>query len=224
MRLRALIAVPGVWLGLCLGFGPAAEAHNASLYYATWAPADYTVDYYYTDNFPGARFRNRVWDGARQWNNLGRGPYFIQHLATRVAYSRTNAGTCGTPLGSRRVNSINWQSLDGRGGTLGVTQPCLFSSGSKRGHLRVFTLTFDSFERWYTRTGGAPANSIDAWSVASHELGHAMGSDHFRSTDPVCAANAGQQTMCPFYTPGSERLRTLGRHDVHTFNRVYPPR
>lgn len=42
------------------------------------------------------------------------------------------------------------------------------------------TITFDAAEDWYARTGNAPDDQPDLWSVATHEFGHAMGAKHFK--------------------------------------------
>jgi hypothetical protein len=77
-----------------------------------------------------------------------------------------------------------------------------------------------------------PDGRIDLWSVASHEFGHAAGwtGRHYgKDEDPerssICnSGNVNRQTMCSIIYTGSESVRTLGRHDRHTFRRVYAAR
>jgi hypothetical protein len=216
-----LLLALGVYI--VLSWSPASAA-AAGAYSHTWASQDYAIPFYYTDNFPGPRFRNRVWDGARQWNNVGRGPRFVQHLSNRAPYRRMGIGSCGIRRNNRSDSVISWQSMDGRGNNVAITQTCLYSSGPKAGHIGVFTLTFDAMERWYTGSKTPPAGSADAWSAASHELGHALGANHFARTAPYCANNSDLQTMCPKFFFGSKWMRSLGGRDIRAFSNAYPPR
>lgn len=46
-------------------------------------------------------------------------------------------------------------------------------------------MRFNSTLRWYTGTGTPPANQVDWWSVATHEMGHCLGLDHEDSVTPL---------------------------------------
>jgi hypothetical protein len=52
----------------------------------------------------------------------------------------------------------------------------------------------DKNENWYTGTGTPASNQYDAWSVITHEFGHALG---LRDTQSIyCPGNATDATMC----------------------------
>lgn len=93
-----------------------------------------------------------------------------------------------------------------------------------------FDIEFDRNEdpRWFwgsSRT--VPVGRPDGKSVATHELGHATGFIlhlDFLFDDPkpsYCSGGVTHQTMCEFHEPGTSYQRTLGTHDVHTFEPTY---
>jgi hypothetical protein len=116
-------------------------------------------------------------------------------------------------------NGVYWRNLDYLGpGVLGYTPHC----ENARGQVIRFSMSIDSDARWYVGTGNAPKGRIDAWSVVTHEMGHATGRyGHFKESEDVCPNNSHRQTMCPGIYPGTERQCTLGAHDIHTFRNAY---
>ncbi len=96
-----------------------------------------------------------------------------------------------------------------------------------------------AFPRWYTGTStdvpgaaGAPDASQDMQSVAMHEFGHASGfARHYDGPNStglggaICnLTDSRRETMCSLLTQGTAWGRTLGPHDRHTWNAVYPAR
>jgi hypothetical protein len=75
-------------------------------------------------------------------------------------------------------NGVYWRNLDYLGpGVLGYTPHC----ENARGQVIRFSMSIDSDARWYVGTGNAPKGRIDAWSVVTHEMGHATGRyGHFK--------------------------------------------
>ncbi|MGH3716113.1 MAG: hypothetical protein ACRDT4_22020 [Micromonosporaceae bacterium] len=214
------------------GAAQPAAAHSVSLYIPwKWSTAgENTIDWYFKSDFPGGSHRDRVLNGASQWNQRGGAaePNFIN------AGQRTNPGNADNPCGNS-LNGAFWRNLDLYGpSVLGVAIVCVDGFGN----ITRFTINFDSDQNWYTGTGDADDGFLnlcpfgtcekDLWSVASHEWGHIAGflrgpndDGHYDSGDPVCENNSSQHTMCPVYSPGTERMRSLETHDIHTFEAAY---
>jgi hypothetical protein len=75
-------------------------------------------------------------------------------------------------------------------------------------------MRFSNRFNWYTGTGTPPANQVDWWSVAIHEMGHCLGLDHEpRITDP-------KPVMYPSLEAGEIR-RTLTPDDIAGRNAIY---
>ena len=193
-----------------------AMAHTASTYYPDeWQTMSQTWNF--TAGFPTGAFRTRVRDGVAAWNNAGSNFRFNE--GGQVAnYSSTTCPADGK-------NGVHYRSIDGAGSTLGVTLMCIGANGMSSANI-----AFDTAETWYTGTVVPTSGQIDAWSVATHEWGHATGffgpysTGHFNPAESICTAGS-PQTMCPTYvapTVTDGKMRSLGTHDAHTFTAAYP--
>lgn len=112
-------------------------------------------------------------------------------------------------------------------GPVGLSGACVYTSGGT-GRSSAWII-FDEGAEWCTGTGncydglfgsGIGAN-IDLASIATHEWGHVGGLGHYGYEGNLCDFGADQLTMCPDYEPGSERWRTLERHDIDSFRARY---
>jgi hypothetical protein len=208
------------WPVLVLALGllaPASgRAHTASTYYPNrWQTTSQVWNF--TQGFPTGAFRTRVRDGVAQWNNIGANFRFNE--GGQVAnYSSTTCPTSGR-------NGVHYRTIDGSGGTLAETLMC-FGAGA----MSSANIAFDSQESWYTATLVPTGSQRDAWSVATHEWGHATGfygpyaNGHFNPAESICTAGS-PQTMCPTYVPPTAtdpKMRTVSGHDTHTFSAAYP--
>lgn len=210
-----LVAVIGVLLATALPAG----AHHAPSFGPTWQTA-LTPSWHFTPSVPAGSFRDRIFDGVTQWNQLGES---VRFRSAPDLGNRDPRNSC-SPVETITIHRFN---LDGGGGTLGLSGYCQYTSGGT-GRATSWII-FDSSEEWCLDTGncydgflgsGIGAN-IDLWSVASHEWGHVAALGHYDAADPVCASTESQATMCPSYTPGSERQRTLQTHDIDSFRARY---
>ena len=85
-----------------------------------------------------------------------------------------------------------------------------------RGNYERMQVSIESHTRWYSGTGDTTL--MDVWGMMTHEFGHATSfSNHFGAAGD-CEYDSVHQTMCPYIRTGMEEWRTLGTHDVHTFN------
>lgn len=189
-----------------------ASAHDANVLIGKRWIRDKSVNYGFTPSgAPLQLWRDRTNDGINQWNSQNQAMTF-----TRVAdYSDFDPTVCPP---SYQKNGIHRRSRDGRGNVLAVTYTCVFAGTNE---LYSFQVVYDQDEFWYISNGDASDDTMDLWSVASHELGHATGFGHFGSNESICGNDSGQNTMCPTYYIGTERMRTLATHDIHTFSAAY---
>jgi hypothetical protein len=155
-----------------------------------------------------------VHQGALPWNDLAQPMKFAKLSDSNIGYF----DGCGNYMD----NYIFQRKIDGVGNALAEASWCLYS-GTNR--MYSFHITFDGGEDWYYGSGDAPPGRPDFISVAAHEFGHVTGFVRHLddSGDPlrICLDKGAQETMCKVHYFGSERQRTLGEHDAHTFREAY---
>lgn len=220
-------AVTVTLLSACLVMGSdallplPAEAHTVGVYY----PSGYrwrtrlTVPWYFTQSSSGRdSFRARVRDGANAWNARNQ-PMTFAFDSTQHGYR--DPRTCGLYY---QDNHVDFRSLAlwNEQQAAAVTWPCRRVGVLEE--LYTFNVVFDSGDIWWSQTGGAPANALDVWSFATHEMGHGSGwfGPHL-SDSSACPGSdqVTQHTMCRAINPGTETWRTLATHDWHTFEAAY---
>jgi len=191
---------------------PGSLAHLPSQFYdGRWEKT--TVNYHFSLGFPSdPALRDRVHDGAKQWNALAPDLRFDRQPDDVAADAFFDCPS--------DANTIRFPSLDGRGETLGEIWLCPPPGGNK---INRFKLRLDSDEDWYKGTGDPPSTELDAWSVTAHEFGHATGwIGHFGENSDQCPGGSQSHTMCRFYDYGLRWMRSLETHDRHTFVDAYP--
>lgn len=218
MRMKRPLSTPAIvaLAVFLIASTSAAGAHTSSTYYfgsREWFPSR-NVNYYFHTSLPNTSdWRNSIRAGDGVWDALGgtTEPDFFSQTVSSSGYS------CAGGAGSGR-SAVHYGAIDGATGILGVTTWCI-PSGEY--YLDAFRILYDSAEVWYSGSGDAPPDQRDVRSVSAHEFGHATGFyGHFTASD-LCGDVGTDQTMCGYYTPGTERFRTLETHDVHTFEGAY---
>lgn len=209
------------------GTTPVSAHQDAVLYNAKWRPEVAVVRWRFTPEFPvefptGSGHRQRVRDGAQQWNNV---PGATLDFAEDPPFTSNYAAmSCPNQLLLQARNGIHFEPQDGANGTLAITWTCVGTVGLAQGYVYNFEMEWDNAESWYIHTGDAVGGTHDAWSVASHEFGHATGwGAHYDdgSSQTICQDDSAQHTMCRFNYIDTERQRTLEEHDRHTFDSAY---
>lgn len=189
-------------------------------YYPRWwkpshHPADSTVDWKFKPLFPTTAFRDRVRDAAQTWN--AEPPAMGLEFQGEGAQFRADCYNLTNPY-----NGIWWSDMGGVGGDWGVTFRCWHSGTSTMHDAQIY---FDSTELWWTGSGPAQIDTLDALGAAVHEFGHALGfagpyaNGHFDPNNAVCFDP--EQTMCPYMSYAENNFRTLENHDQHTFDNAY---
>lgn len=136
----------------------------------------------------------------------------------------------------RPLNLIYWEPSPT--GASGTQKPAEISQCFQGGHLKSFAIVINSSDRWHTkrRWDNMPTDVYDMQSTATHEFGHATGfvrhfnepldentPDEWSAQRARCGARSSKrETMCPGGDTGKAYERTLGPHDFHTFQSVYP--
>lgn len=226
--LRGLGAVI-VFVAAVMG-GTLAGAHTGSDHIVLHWPSGSDPFYRFTPEVP-ADMRPRVHDAAKEWRVLGgiEEPDMFWAEGEDLAPDFRSDGRCLT--GFSGANGIHFEDLDFVStNTIGVNWSCYDTTTLQ---IVSFQLALDSDRNWYFGTGDAsdgflntcvPSCELDAWSVLSHEFGHAHGytdpfgpGEHFDPDDEVCDKDSGEHTMCSGTSAGTERKRTPETHDVHTF-------
>ena len=198
-------------------------AHTGSTFYTKkWKSGERNQNYGFASDVPTGNFRDRVENGAQQWNAL----------AGNMQFSRGGVNVTwnfGSACNAAGNNSIHWGAIDGppvagQTNTAAQTTHCVYTNEPQ--FLALFRMRFDSADPWYRDTGDPPSDKIDLWSLAAHEFGHATGwgaggaQNHFDSGGSVCTSSP-KHTMCPSIPQGESYWRSLEEHDRHTFNNVY---
>lgn len=200
-----------------------ADAHDpATIYGARWAAADAGAVNIYPGTTITGSYKSRTGDGAKAWDNQGQTLNFVMQSTPDPVYPATcDAG--------HNQNMVYRGGLDNQGGTFARTIYCY---DLQTGIIDNYYMKFDIAENWSLNGEGvlAPNGTLDWYSVAAHEFGHAGGWEvHF--TDPSICPNPVDvtisQTMCSNmpYSDGTQRGsygRTLSpAHDIDTFAQEY---
>ena len=197
-------------------------AHDKDTFYTKhWASGERNQDYGFANAVPTGNFRDRVQDGAQEWNALA-GNMQFHRGGVDVNWSY------GDACNAAGNNSIHYGNIDGppvagQLNTAAQTRHCYYTD--RPSILALFRMRFDEDDPWYRDTGNPPSDRIDLWSLAAHEFGHATGfgqfgaQDHFGASSVYC--DPPKQTMCPSTSQGSAGWRSLEDHDRHTFNNQY---
>lgn len=200
------------------------SAHTGSEWYAHKWKVDKEQNYGFGGSVPGGNFRDRVEDGAQEWNALA-GDMQFRRGGVDVTWSY-DFSCANRETGQ---NSIHWGTIDGGPGQAGNfntyarTRHCVFNSDGTR--IFMIAIKFDSGDDWYNGTENPPSDKVDTKGVATHEFGHAGGfgtgaNDHFPAGTDICT-QPNKQTMCQGMPYGESFWRSLEEHDRHTFNNVY---
>lgn len=234
---KSRIAIPVTFaLFMVLFAAIQVDAHPGSDWYPTrWPAADTTVNWRFTTGVPNTAIRDRMKNGATQWNNVsGSVMKFQFDTPEYAAFSGTSCAS------TEQKNAMHYGTIDGAGGVGAIAIICTFFDATGSGsnaRLHDFQIKWDSAETWYTGTGTPSTSAVDAYSVATHELGHATGrgrtfggiatpggdgSGHFFSTDStLCPSSSARHTMCQTLVPGTTWMRDLNTHDKDSFAEIY---
>lgn len=210
-----------------LFFAPQAPAgaHNAADYYYQFGSStgkwpNYSLEPWFvrTTGFPNSSYYYRISESDDAWNAVGGSsgpePDFNYIGGTTVA------GNFDQPCQST-YSGVYWRSIGP--GVLAQTKNCRDPTS---GLTSMFQISVNSVGfTWYVGTGTPASNQWDLKSVVTHEMGHGTGfAGHFPTTGPFAACPASARaTMCAGdpVDRGTTYLRTLGVHDIHTFDAAY---
>lgn len=168
------------------------QVTEAYITFSSWGTRG--VNYRYSYYLPTS-FQSPTTLGASRWNNVSVSSWIF----TRVASSS---------------NYVEYAGVDGAFGAAAVTT--VYMSGNR---ITRFTMRYDSSESWYTGMNTPGSNQLDAWSVAAHEFGHALGLDDTQAT--YCSGSYNNATMCSI-GQGETWLRSLETDDINAVSFLYP--
>jgi hypothetical protein len=220
-----------VGLFLVLPAARPAGAHTTSTFYAAkWRNAnggDTTPDWHFMVSVPFGGTRDRIVQGAQQWNAQYQTFSFVGPLAGDYGDWQE---PCARP--AFNGNAVRYMPVDGPGKNLAWADVCprMYDTWQYTN----FLITIDNAELWNTTGGDTPdvnnTSMYDLWGTVAHEFGHATGwgtpwgTAHFGEYDTSTCYPRERidiHTMCPYTKPGSDRERTLEYHDYEVFRAAY---
>jgi hypothetical protein len=196
------------------------RAHSPTSWYGGlgWV-RDLSVTYAWTGQLPTSAWRTPIKNAAATWNKAGAKLTFVES-STAISHGYT---ACGSAY---QDNGVWYRSLSST--YLAWTSWCTFSGTNE---MYSFQLSVNKNYSWYIGTGTPSSSQYDLQSVATHELGHAGGWAHHWNDpgyggDYYCSWNGDstsptRHTMCAETANGTIMQRTLGPHDLDTFQNRY---
>lgn len=215
-------AIAAAVILLVLPLARTAAAHDpGTIYSAHWSSADAgNVNIHPGTTITGL-YKTRTGDGAKRWDLQNQTLDFVMQSTPDPVYPATcDAG--------HNENMVYRGGLDGAGapGEFSVWARTVWCYNMSTEVIDNYYMKFDIDETWSLNGEGVapPAGTLDWFSVAAHEFGHAAGwYVHF--TDPsICPepqVDAINQTMCDRVDYARSWPRTLSTHDIHTFGAQY---
>lgn len=226
LRAKVLLAIVFASIGIVAG--PMADAHQPGGYYFRKWITDLSPNFRFTASYPGLAYRDRVINGAEQWNSENR-PLQFKKVGT-VDYADFDYLSCNITY---QKDGIHWRNIS----SLGLTRWCPHPTNSNE--LWSYQIVIDSqlpspYQWWTFLSIGLGDNHIDLLSVVAHEFGHAGGrigggpdsQGHWGESSELCPDtpknNSYRHLMCPKIYPGWWQQFDPEEHDAHTFALAYP--
>ena len=189
---RSIIPVVAIMAVTLFTFVYQASAYVYNGYY--WASRNISYD----KHTLSSSWQTAVWNGASRWNNV---------TPSNFTWTPTNSWS--------NLNDVYLGAIDGSGNVLATT-----TTYAALGIIWQINMKFDTGETWYTGTGTPSSTQFDAYSVAAHEFGHALGLGH---TNLSCnGSESSRPTLCPTYARGKTYARSLHSDDSSGLNYIYP--
>lgn len=185
---------------------------NAPVVRIWWADSDYA-----NGGVAGWPARNAILSGFAAWNQAGSQMQFFEAGADWTL----DYNSCR----DYGVNGVWWSAVSGKDAVADVGA-CVFTD--KQDRLWSWHMRFSPSAPWNTDATRAPRlGEVDLASFAAHEAGHSAG--HWIHWDTpgggatgLCPLSSSRHTMCGGQPAGKMWLRSLEKHDIHTFRLTYP--
>jgi hypothetical protein len=207
----------GAALVVCLA---SAIAHGAGPVTERYPSNDLTQEVFFDPSVPTGSFRDRIAEAAQTWNKLPGVVHF------------------NVVTSSRAMSLDPCEEVDGRfaGGVIRAPIPGGETSqlAENRNCITVGTNQLIGFRQIYSpefkfylgkKKLGPKKKKFDLLSLATHELGHAVGwtGDHFsaKNKSKTCSNNPKEPTMCPTIYEGSSQDRSLSNKDKNPVLSAY---
>lgn len=216
--LRPIVAAALLCAAIAAATVAPASGHTATTFITGYWRAT-SIRFGYTASFPQNSpypFRDRFVNARDSWPYDGGGSRPLVYFDNSTLNWPPNT-PCSYTTGA---NGLHYYNLDGQNGTFGTTYVCINASTREITNAQI---VLDSSETWWPYDTAPLQSHLDVWSVATHELGHALGgwnspwTGHFSD---VCATPVN--SMCPTGSYGTTHIRSTETHDRHTMAAGYP--
>ena len=160
-----------------LAFTSAAEAHDHTKIYGpmnTWPTGRDRLEFRFHRSVPKGRFRDRISDGAREWNRYNRRLYFVPPADSEPSTTNTiKEFECPERTDTPRPSIVHVADTKKYGADVNaVNSNCRKLSDDSLFYFRQF---YDEKDWWISSSRNIGANRPDLQSTATHEFGHATG-------------------------------------------------